>query len=1226
MRRVPYYERILREWLMLRLMIALMFGLAFAGCDDGAEEGPPPGEVIEGEIPCAPTATRCAAETVEVCIDEVWVDQAACADGQTCQDGACTLVCMPDCAGRACGSDGCDGVCGECAGQESCSTDGECQAPGPACGDDVCNGDETCATCAVDCGNCCGNGTCEAAETCVNCAADCGCGADVCDAQTEQCVGCTPQCDGRECGDDGCGGTCGACDGAACTDGLCDGVCVPSCDGRSCGDDGCEGECGACDADQVCDAAGACVAPPEACGDGQCGAGEDCSTCAQDCGDCCGDGRCADVENCASCAADCACADGEDCAPDRRECVPVCVPQCDGRNCGGDGCGGECGACADAQACEAGVCVDVCQPDCTDRVCGGDGCMGRCGECDANALCNDGLCEEICQPMCVDRQCGLDGCGGVCGECADDGVCGPDGSCLAPFVVDAPGVYPRQGSSDQGRLLLAEPQVVVLLLRVPNGRCPAPNSLILEDQDGGRLHIESEERQGACPQFSIALAAGEYAILVDFTTDEPLNYELTAEFWPIRETIDAPGVYGRAAQNGIGEFTIRVDEPMVFTAIPGGPNVSLCPYGATAELTQGDQLLANAVSLRNAQRCGRILAFLEPGEYRLRFFSDKAPIPAFVVQFAMTPAGPNVLDDDAVIGRPGAPIGQSDVITLQIDGPSIVRYRIDGGMGRCIEHRANRDGPVHPALRDQCSAFASQFPHPGGELTLHLRALIGLSPYVLHYDIEAIPTGNSSLPRSSVLGEVEEDFIFVQLDVPSRVDFALEVAPGQACDVNVTRQRFDGYSRVGAQDRGFCTWSTVLDPGVHGYSYFGTVAPRGLPYNRRVTVTPLDGNIPGPGVYSLPDADEVEVLDFVLDAPQAVRISVDPFGPTTCARYDFAVVLEDGRRIEPEDHAERCDVVTALLPAGNHHFERQGLATDFRFEFGDIFDGSGSTARLESPVLGELLHLTGPLDAVLVVQAYEADGNCPAIARDFWLENFDQEEMRMGCRDWGFFLGMPVAEGHAMLSLPSTNAFPPRTYVVEWSVPRLPPFEAQGAADVPFNVTTARVEAPGLMLVERSPCGSAPGIRRVTPPGSAGVGVTPALTECGATAVMVTPAHYVIARNAPEDPVTWSVSMAQNPLAVPDQRPMLRSAVDGTYALAITAERAGRLHARITIAGAGCGQRVSGLTLFTDSDRAGDRINDCEQVIDVEAGQPVGVLIGAQPGQTLTGTISTWWE
>lgn len=86
---------------------------------------------------------------------------------------------------------------------------------------------------------------------------DCGCNADLTACET-QCA-CTPDCDGRLCGDDTCGGSCGDCPaGQACdAAGQCF-DCTPECDGRLCGDDACGGSCGTCPAGETCDATGQC--------------------------------------------------------------------------------------------------------------------------------------------------------------------------------------------------------------------------------------------------------------------------------------------------------------------------------------------------------------------------------------------------------------------------------------------------------------------------------------------------------------------------------------------------------------------------------------------------------------------------------------------------------------------------------------------------------------------------------------------------------------------------------------------------------------------------------------------------------------------------------------------------------------------------------------------------------------------------------------------------------
>jgi uncharacterized protein (TIGR03382 family) len=58
-------------------------------------------------------------------------------------------------------------------------------------------------------------------------------------------------------------------DGQVCTDSTCQPeACTPSCDGKQCGDDGCDSTCGTCEGASSCTAAGICEAEPPACTDG----------------------------------------------------------------------------------------------------------------------------------------------------------------------------------------------------------------------------------------------------------------------------------------------------------------------------------------------------------------------------------------------------------------------------------------------------------------------------------------------------------------------------------------------------------------------------------------------------------------------------------------------------------------------------------------------------------------------------------------------------------------------------------------------------------------------------------------------------------------------------------------------------------------------------------------------------------------------------------------------
>jgi hypothetical protein len=110
------------------------------------------------------------------------------------------------------------------------------------------------------------------------------------------------------------------------------------------------------------------------------------------------------------------------------ECVD-CVPQCDGKECGGDGCDSLCGICQNGDICLA-IASTCCTPDCVDKVCGADGCGGSCGECGELATCmlESGTC---CTPDCQDKECGSNGCGGSCGPCKDPATC-TDGVCTLP--------------------------------------------------------------------------------------------------------------------------------------------------------------------------------------------------------------------------------------------------------------------------------------------------------------------------------------------------------------------------------------------------------------------------------------------------------------------------------------------------------------------------------------------------------------------------------------------------------------------------------------------------------------------------------------------------------------------------------------------------------------------------------------------------------------------------
>ena len=350
----------------------------------------------------------------------------------SCVDNAC--ICAPKCDGKSCGPDGCGGSCGSCEDLIECTSDvcfeGACTNSvqdyfcffGDACiPAETASPDNACQKCLP--------AQSQTEWTLLPPGALCG---DDAVCFTGECCPRGANCQGKQCGDDGCGGSCGKCTGpqVACVDDLC--LCQPACDGKNCGDDGCGGLCGACEGGQLCEA-GLCKCKPEAtsdcCGNDVCwfdscgNQGEVQASCPFGCAD----------ATCANCTPAC---DGFDCGEDgcggscgtcsgfQQECMDhlcVCVPFCDGKVCGSDGCGGSCGSCPGPQdVCLAGECA--CKPACTDIECGADGCGGQCGTCQGpQDICDAGSC--VCQPDCNNKVCGPDGCGGNCGDCDVELTC-----------------------------------------------------------------------------------------------------------------------------------------------------------------------------------------------------------------------------------------------------------------------------------------------------------------------------------------------------------------------------------------------------------------------------------------------------------------------------------------------------------------------------------------------------------------------------------------------------------------------------------------------------------------------------------------------------------------------------------------------------------------------------------------------------------------------------------
>ncbi|RLD10090.1 MAG: hypothetical protein DRI44_06920, partial [Chlamydiae bacterium] len=405
----------------------------------------------------------------------------------------------PDCAGKECGDDGCGGSCGECGNNQSCVSN-VCECNFIDCNSICCDNGQTCyanhcctpKTCSqqnYECGsqsNTCGGtmdcGACQTNASCISGLCQCDyveCDSACCD-NGQTCYSancCTPKTcsqQGYECGSqtDTCGntiscGSCGSneeckngkcrcefeeCGGDCCDDGeVCDGsdnCCLPNCAGKECGDDGCDGSCGTCGVNESCNT-GICECDYTECNSVCCNNGEVC------------DGS----NNC-------------------------CLPNCAGKECGDDGCGGSCGSCGINETCTTGICEcdyvecdgtccssgQVCYSDvcCTPQTCidqsyecgsQSDTCGGTidCGTCGVNESCNSGTCEcdyvecngsccssgQVCYSdfcctpkTCVEQgyECGSqsDTCGGVldCGSCDDGLYCTVGETCDNGVCID----------------------------------------------------------------------------------------------------------------------------------------------------------------------------------------------------------------------------------------------------------------------------------------------------------------------------------------------------------------------------------------------------------------------------------------------------------------------------------------------------------------------------------------------------------------------------------------------------------------------------------------------------------------------------------------------------------------------------------------------------------------------------------------------------------------------
>jgi hypothetical protein len=85
-----------------------------------------------------------------------------------------------------------------------------------------------------------------------------------------------------------------------------------------------------------------------------------------------------------------------------------------------------------ATTCKGYTGETACTPNCSGKLCGDNGCGGSCGTCTGGKTCNaSGQCVSSCTPNCAGKTCGDNGCGGACGTCTGGKTCNASGQCVA---------------------------------------------------------------------------------------------------------------------------------------------------------------------------------------------------------------------------------------------------------------------------------------------------------------------------------------------------------------------------------------------------------------------------------------------------------------------------------------------------------------------------------------------------------------------------------------------------------------------------------------------------------------------------------------------------------------------------------------------------------------------------------------------------------------------------
>lgn len=345
-----------------------------------------------------------------------------------------------NCQGAGCYGSACQPESDNCQGVLSCRG-GICQCASGAtfCNGEVCvdlsRHDAHCGACnrAVQANqHCCGgqpfmfNDPHHCGRNCTDCGVDATCVLGTCVATTECTPACQPdaECVSGTCTPINCSTSTTPCPAPT--------VCNPDterceqiiCTPSNCVSSGCW--------QRSCDPNRGCVATrtPGCCeSDQECPAPQICTSNRCTCTPTCTPGACGGQDGCGG---TCGCP-----APAVCRAGACCTPQCSGKECGADGCGGQCPSrCSGSSVCFQDRC---CTPDCAYKFCGPDGCGGTCPTigCPFGGTCNTTT-GQCCTPDCTGKECGEDGCGGSCQPCTGGMICRDFHCACAVTCADAP--------------------------------------------------------------------------------------------------------------------------------------------------------------------------------------------------------------------------------------------------------------------------------------------------------------------------------------------------------------------------------------------------------------------------------------------------------------------------------------------------------------------------------------------------------------------------------------------------------------------------------------------------------------------------------------------------------------------------------------------------------------------------------------------------------------------